>query len=209
MPCLCRDGFGCRTAHQINVIKVLVRPSVRSPAFYDAACSLGDVQPRLRHLMLGSRRTLRRLILRQLQPPRRAPPACWCQLSIGGPGCTPMPTHTRSWRPLALSRCRAKCLTLSHGCAACQCELQSDPGWNHNYIAANTNAHLGNPSHLTHNAKNLNAQCTAPQYLVGCRKKIKQIKIKQIKQKKDQASASTISKRSSRPQHPLRWSRQR
>ena len=29
---------------------------------------------------------------------------------------------------------------------------------NHNYIAANTDAHRGNPSHLKHNATNPNAQ---------------------------------------------------
>ena len=36
--------------------------------------------------------------------------------------------------------------------------LQSDAVVNRNYIAANTDAHPGNPSHLTHNATNPNAQ---------------------------------------------------
>ena len=51
-------------------------------------------------------------------------------------------------------------------------ELRSDAVVNCNSIAANTDAHLGNLSHLTHNATNPTGQCSAPQYPAGCRKKI-------------------------------------
>ena len=63
----------------------------------------------------------------------------------------------------------------TQGCIATpwrKCVLQSDAEMDRNYIAANIDAHVGNPSHLTHNATNPNAQCTAPQYSVGCQKKI-------------------------------------